>query len=190
MSIKVGDNIPISLQLVDGNVSRYPIAKIYNSSFTLLNTVNLNSVGNGLYSPSTPEVMPNSQFVTVQYITYTDSGHTTLDPINGLVSEIIEADSGYIAPSQIEVKRGVALADFTFPMYASTNQHPLSGLTVTATRSIDGGAFGACANAVSEIGNGWYKINLAGTDLDGLVVALNFSATLADDTQITLITQE
>jgi hypothetical protein len=58
---------------------------------------------------------------------------------------------------------------------------PAPSLTVTATRSIDGAAFGACANSASEIGNGWYKINLAAADLNGAVIILRFTATGADD---------
>lgn len=81
------------------------------------------------------------------------------------------------------------LAAFQFLMTDSTLHAPKTGLTVTAQRSLDGGGFAACANSVVEVGNGWYKIDLAAADLNGNSVALRFSATSADDQDITLITQ-
>ena len=59
----------------------------------------------------------------------------------------------------------------------------------TATRSIDGAAFAACANAVAEVASGVYKIDLAAADLNGNAVTLRFTATGADDRLITVITQ-
>lgn len=85
--------------------------------------------------------------------------------------------------------RAVAVTGFTFFMRDSTTHAAATGLTVTAQRSIDGGALGACANAVSEIGNGLYKITLATTDMDGVTIALRFTATGADDLVIILPTQ-
>jgi hypothetical protein len=86
--------------------------------------------------------------------------------------------------------KNTALANFPFIMIdSSDHETPKTGLTVTAQRSLDGGAFGNCANAVSEIGNGWYKINLAAGDMNGDTVALKFTATGADPTNVTLVTQ-
>jgi hypothetical protein len=64
-----------------------------------------------------------------------------------------------------------------------------TGLTVTATRSIDGASFAACANSVSEVANGIYKINLANTDLNGDTIVLRFTASGADDRLITIVTE-
>jgi len=86
--------------------------------------------------------------------------------------------------------KNVALADFPFQMIDSAdNVSPKTGLTVTATRSLDGAAFGAAANAVSEVSTGWYKIDLAAGDLNGNTVALRFTASGALDTNITIVTQ-
>jgi hypothetical protein len=74
-------------------------------------------------------------------------------------------------------------------MTDSTTHAPKTLLTVTATRSLDGAAFAACANSVTEIANGDYKIDLAATDLNANVVMLRFTATAADDLNILLITQ-
>jgi len=65
---------------------------------------------------------------------------------------------------------------------------PETGLTITATRSIDGGAFAAAANAATEVANGIYTINLAASDLNGTVITLRFTATGAADRFITIKT--
>lgn len=91
---------------------------------------------------------------------------------------------------RINPLKGVALSNFEFTMYDSTNHAPVAGLTVTAQRSIDGGAYAACANAVSEVSDGTYKISLASTDMAGNVIKLKFTATGADQQDITLVTQE
>lgn len=91
---------------------------------------------------------------------------------------------------RINPLKGVALNNFEFVMYDSTNHAPATGLTVTAQRSIDGGAYAACANAVSEVSDGTYKISLASTDMAGNVIKLKFTATGADQQDITLVTQE
>lgn len=80
-----------------------------------------------------------------------------------------------------------ALAGFAFQMTNSTTHAPQTGLSVTGTRALNGGAFGALANGISEIGNGWYTVNLAAADLNGATVALRFIAQGADDRDLTLI---
>lgn len=87
------------------------------------------------------------------------------------------------------VKKNQALNGFQFLMTDSTTHAPKTGVTVTATRSLDGGAFSACANAVTEISVGWYTINLATTDLNANTVALRFTGAASDDRDIQLITQ-
>ena len=98
--------------------------------------------------------------------------------------------TGYsLAAGQLAVKKNTALSNFMFVMTDSTNHNPATGLTVTATRSIDGAAFASCANSVSEVTSGWYKINLAAADLNGTTIALRFAATGADDRDISILTQ-
>ena len=88
---------------------------------------------------------------------------------------------------QTPVKRNTALSNFTFVMQ-NTSGNPQTGLVVTAQRSIDGAAFAACANAVTELANGWYTINLAAADMNGTNIALKFSAASARNTNILLET--
>ncbi len=90
----------------------------------------------------------------------------------------------------ISFKTNTAVTGFMFKMFdAADHVTPKTGLAITATRSIDGGAFGACANAATEVSAGWYKINLATTDMNGTIIVLKFTAALADATEIEIKTQ-
>lgn len=103
---------------------------------------------------------------------------------------VVSDKTGYsLAASQLFIKKNTALSNFMFVMTDSTTHAPSAGLTVTATRSIDGGAFAACANAVSGISSGVYKIDLAAADVDGTVITLRFTAAAADDRLLTIVTQ-
>lgn len=96
-----------------------------------------------------------------------------------------------LADLPVKVTKNVALNNFTFLMVlANDNKTGATGLaTVVAQRSIDGAVFASCSNAVSEVGNGVYKINLTGSDLNGDTVCLRFTAATANDRVITIVTQ-
>jgi hypothetical protein len=95
-----------------------------------------------------------------------------------------------IRTGQIVPKKNTAFTAFPFFMQdASDHLSGKTGLTVTATRSIDGGAFGPSANSATEIGNGWYKINLAASDVNGDIIIFHFAATGADNTDLAVPTQ-
>jgi hypothetical protein len=88
------------------------------------------------------------------------------------------------------IKKNTALNNFMFLLVDSTDHvTPKTGRTVNAERSIDGGAFGACANSVSEVANGMYKLNLATTDLNGDIVTLRFTASATDARLLTIVTE-
>lgn len=87
------------------------------------------------------------------------------------------------------IKKATQVNNFPFYLVSSSDHvTPVTGATVTATRSIDGGAFSACSNSVTEIGNGNYKINLSSTDTNGTVIILKFTATGADTRILNLLT--
>ncbi len=91
--------------------------------------------------------------------------------------------------TQSAVKKNTALAGFEFLLIQSADHiSPITGATVTATRSIDGAAFGACSNSVTEVSNGIYKINLSAGDLNGDTITLQFTAASADARFITILT--
>ena len=97
--------------------------------------------------------------------------------------------TGYSLLNPVALKKNTALTAFMFLMLDSTDHvTPKTGLTVTATRSLDGAAFAACANAVSEVSNGWYKLNLDATDTNANVIAFKFTATGADATNMLAVT--
>lgn len=91
--------------------------------------------------------------------------------------------------TQEPIKKNTALAGLPFLLIQSADHvSPKTGATVTATRSIDGAAFGACSNSVSEVANGIYKINLSAGDLNGDTITLQFTAPGADARFLTLLT--
>jgi hypothetical protein len=98
--------------------------------------------------------------------------------------------TGYSLSNPAGLKTNTAFTNFEFLMVDSSDHvSPKTGLTVTATRSIDGAAFASCANAVSEVSSGVYKIDLAAADLNGTCITFKFTATGADQTTITVVTE-
>lgn len=87
------------------------------------------------------------------------------------------------------IKKNTAFTAFDFVMTDSTGHAPATGKTITATRSIDGGAFGACTNSAVEISDGAYKINFSAADLNGNNILFKFAATGCDDRFIQIVTQ-
>lgn len=85
-------------------------------------------------------------------------------------------------------KKNKALSNFEFTMTDSTDHNPATGKTVTMTRSIDGGSFGAgTIGSVTEVAYGVYKVDLPAADLNGTVVTLRATATGCDDLFMTLV---
>jgi len=95
-----------------------------------------------------------------------------------------------LAASQLFIKKNTQFTSFMFKMVlASDHVTAATGKTITATRAIDGGAFASCANSVTEISAGWYKITLATTDLNGANIALKFTEATCDQRDILIVTQ-
>lgn len=112
------------------------------------------------------------------------AGLTAADDAVILAIAAVQAD----LPARIT--KNVALAAFPFKMVDSTDHVTAEiGVTVTAERSIDGSAFGACANSATEIASGWYKIDLAAADLNGNNIVLRFTGTGCDANEIVIVTQ-
>jgi hypothetical protein len=88
------------------------------------------------------------------------------------------------------IKKNTLLNNFMVLLVDSTDHiTPKTGRTVTAEVSIDGGAFGACTNSVSEVSDGMYKINLSASDLNGDIVTLRFTASGTDARLLTIVTE-
>lgn len=89
---------------------------------------------------------------------------------------------------QTVLKKNTALAEFAFLMTDSTTHNPVTGATVTVTRSIDGGAFGATtAGTATELSNGIYVIDLSAADRNGNVVTFRCTASGCDDLLIPML---
>jgi len=86
-----------------------------------------------------------------------------------------------------KIRKNQALNNFHFLMTDSTTHNPATGKTVTATRAIDNGSFGAgTLGSVTEVSNGLYRVDLPAADLNGNVVTLRFTASGCDDLFVTL----
>lgn len=99
----------------------------------------------------------------------------------------VNLSSGRV-PIRDAFEKNTARAGFQFPMTDSTTHAPKTGVTVTAQRSIDGGAFASCTNSATEIGNGAYTIDLSAADLNGNFIMLRFTGSSADDQLIGIAT--
>jgi hypothetical protein len=147
---------------------------------------------------------------TTRELTHLDEDNTTID-INGVAvgsvagavgsvtgavgsvtgnvgGNVTGTVGGFASGQGPRIRKNAALAAFEFVMTDSTNHAPATGKTVTATRSIDGAAFAACANSVTEVASGVYALDLAATDLNGNVITLRFTATACDDRLVTIVT--
>lgn len=125
---------------------------------------------------------------------------TVVDAVSGYVDTEVAAILAAVDTEVAAIKaktdnlpdgifKNTALANFPFFMVLTADHvSGATGLAVTAERSIDGGAFAACTNAVSEISAGFYKINLSAADLNGDTIALKFTAATADTTGLTIKT--
>ncbi len=85
------------------------------------------------------------------------------------------------------VPKNVALSNFMFLMMDSADHiTPKTGLTITATISKDGAAFGPSSNSASEVSSGMYKIDWIQAEMNADIVTFKFTAAGADDRFLTL----
>lgn len=98
--------------------------------------------------------------------------------------------TGFSLLADFRFKKNTAFATFAFPMKDAAGAL-VSGVTVTATRSIGNAAtFSACANAVTEkTGLGIYMIDFAAADLNGDSIIFKFTAVGCVDRYVTIVTQ-
>lgn len=86
------------------------------------------------------------------------------------------------------LKKGVALTKFQFEMTDSTNDNPATGLTVSGFVSKDGGSYSSLTDSVTEVANGMYEVDVSSTEMNANNVSLRFTATGANDLNITFRT--
>lgn len=127
----------------------------------------------------------------------TTAGRTALVDASGQVTALLSVGTGSgqvnvssgRVPIQSQVIKNTGLTAFEFVMRNSAGT-PTGGYSITAQRSIDGGALAACTNAASEQADavGIYKINLSAADLNGNVITFYFTAVGAQPTLLTVTT--
>lgn len=113
---------------------------------------------------------------------------TSVDAIDDFIDTEVAAIKAKTDNLPSAIQKNTALNNFTIVM-VDTADAPTTGLTVTAQRSIDGAALAACANSVTEVGSGIYKISLAASDLNGDIITFVFTATGAKTNVITMVTK-
>jgi hypothetical protein len=180
---------------VDSSVGALAAAVVTNAAFAA-NAVDSNAFAQGAadkaWGTAARTLTAATNITSTGGTTFTQTGDSFVRlgaPAGASVSADIAAVAAHLPAT---ISKNVALNNFEFLLVSSTDHvTALTGLgsAVTAQRSIDGGAFGSCANAVSELGSGIYKINLAAADLNGSVITLRFTGTGADARLITLVTQ-
>lgn len=101
-----GNAVPVTLQLEDGSPGLFPQGEVRNSLGTLLSTLDLSHVASGIYT-NTTLTMPAEDWISITYIVYTDSGHTT-ESVNHL-----RADDVFIREGALEavIASGIDPAD-------------------------------------------------------------------------------
>lgn len=82
------------------------------------------------------------------------------------------------------LKNAIA-ADIPVVMVDSTDHVTRkTGLTLTVTRSIDGGAFGSATGTAAEIASGVYQFDASAADMNGNNIVLRFTGTAADPVEL------
>lgn len=117
----------------------------------------------------------------------TASSHNVGGSIGALINGTLQSSGASAVLNGL--RRNTAFNNYMFKMVAADMKTPVTGASVTATRVIDGGSFGACTNSVSEVSNGWYRINLSTSDLNGSSIVLRFTAAGAEPHEALIITQ-
>ncbi|MCR4286916.1 MAG: hypothetical protein NUW09_02760, partial [Deltaproteobacteria bacterium] len=140
------------------------------------------ALAGGIAKEASVQAIPTAPLLAADYTAPDNATISTINTnVTGIKTKTDNLPQG--------VQKNTALSNFIFHMVSSSDgKSAATGLTVTAKRSIDGGAFASCANSATEIGSGAYKIDLATTDLNGDVICLLFTGSGAIDRVITILT--
>ncbi len=96
---------------------------------------------------------------------------------------------GTINASAAKYKKNAALNNFGFTMQSSATGGDQPGLIVASKFALDGGSFSNTSNSVTEVGLGWYNINLLAVEMNATFVKLQFTAASAVTRDIEISTQ-
>ena len=149
-------NIEAKIDIIDGNVD--DIELVLATVNVKIDTIDTN-VDTGLVNDLTIE--------------------GKIDTVDTVV-DLILVDTGLIKAKTDNlpeaIKKNTAVTKFPFGLVQSTdNISPATGITVTAKRSIDGGAFVLMTNTFTELSDGDYFIDLSAADTNGTFITYKFS---------------
>lgn len=119
MSVKLGDPVPLVLQLAGAETDRFVKCTVRNPLNVQLSVLQINHVANGLYANWT-YLMPNVSALTLQYQVFTDSSFTTLDPTYFLITDIVNLQAtgggggGGTTISNVSATPLIGVVDFSF----------------------------------------------------------------------------
>lgn len=90
---KIGDTLAVTIQLFDGDVSKFVKAVVRNAAGSELSgsPKNLPHVSEGRYEDSS-FVMPNTAYVTVSYSVFNDAAFTSLSAEHSFTEDILPLD--------------------------------------------------------------------------------------------------
>lgn len=121
-NLKLGEKIPVTLQIADGSSSKFPVASILSPDRSVIyGPFALTHSSGGEYKAASDYIMPEVEYVLVQYVVYTDAGHTIEDTTNGRVTEnfsLLELDkdpSGLGAELIAEIDSAEVLGEIEKP---------------------------------------------------------------------------
>ena len=106
-------------------------------------------------------------------------------------SQVVLGANGVAILARLPVRltRNVAHANFHIFMVQTDGTTPLTGATVTGGFTLDSTAEAAFGQAITELANGMYRIDITAAQTNGLNVTYRFSATGGRDRVITFVTQ-
>lgn len=172
------ENLQYSVRCVGANHNISDVKNVNQVSLIIGNSAGLIVSGSGVTAQDKTDIASK---VLDEII----SSHTT----SGSLGQSVTAVKAKTDNLPSGVPKGVGLNNFAFVMIDSTGHvAPKTGLTVSGQISKDGGIFAALTNAVVEVGNGIYRVNLTATEMTASTITLRFTANGADDQIITMIT--
>ena len=159
------------------------IAASGGATFTATNTFNFGTnTGWSISAPSSSSLTAAAIATAVWEDLLAGGDFGTIGSVGALFT------SGRVAITSNK-KKDTLSGGFMFVMTSLATGLPQTGLTVTSQVSLDGGAFGATVNSVTELSNGVYILNIAAADVNGNHAMLKFTATGANTTFTEIVTQ-
>ncbi len=145
------------------------------------------------FDPAVDTVVNVTNVATNADMRGTDGANTiapnTVAPDNAGIAANGAAIAVVSANTQVPQKN-VAFNNLLVLMVSSTDHvTPKTGLTITVTKSLNGGAFVATTGAIAEISNGMYQFDASAADMNGDAVTFKFTSTGADDSFMTVYTK-